>query len=95
MKSFLLSVIYCFSAIISFFQTSNRGGDEQNTLAGTGKTHVILIGVSDYAFLPEDQQLDFVDDDTQLFHDYLKTWRKIVFNQLACLFLVLIYLMKP
>lgn len=80
MKSFLLSVIYCFLAIICFSQTSNRGGDAENTVAGTGKTHVILIGVSDYAFLPEDQQLDFADDDAQLFHDYLKTWGNIEFK---------------
>ena len=80
MKSFLLSVIYCHLTLFVFSQTSNRGGAAENTSAASGKTHVILIGVSDYAFLPEDQQLDFADDDAQLFHDYLKTWGNIEFK---------------
>lgn len=80
MKSFLLSVIYCHLTLFVFSQTSNRGGAAENTSAASGKTHVILIGVSEYAFLPEDQQLDFADDDAQLFHDYLKTWGNIEFK---------------
>lgn len=80
MKSFLLSIISCFLVVVSFSQSSNRGGEATNTAAATGKTHVILIGVSDYAFLPADQQLDFADDDAQLFYDYLKTWGNIEFK---------------
>jgi tetratricopeptide (TPR) repeat protein len=79
MKSiFLLLLLLPFTNL--FGQTTTRGGAAENISAASGKTHVILIGVSEYAFLPEDQQLDFADDDAQLFHDYLKTWGDIEFK---------------
>jgi tetratricopeptide (TPR) repeat protein len=76
---FLCSI---FSCLILNAQTTNRGAGVVNSTTANsgGTTHVVLIGVSDYAFLPQDQQLDFADDDAQLFHDYLKTWGDLNFK---------------
>ena len=70
-KIFFFFLLFCSSI---YSQTTNRGGEVETDTKETGKTHVILIGVSEYSFLPEDQQLDFADDDAQLFHDFIKTW---------------------
>jgi WD40 repeat protein len=61
-----------------FGQTMARGAGVSNADEKVkGKTYAVLIGVSDYTFLPFDQQLKFADDDAYLLNDYLQTWGEI------------------
>jgi tetratricopeptide (TPR) repeat protein len=70
----LLSFILLLSAGFTFSQINTRGAEAENTTTGkSGKTHVVLIGVSSYKNLPEEQQLDFADDDALFFKEYLRS----------------------
>jgi WD40 repeat protein/Flp pilus assembly protein TadD len=73
----LFTVILFFCSLHILAQTNSRGGEAENTSASSGKTHVILVGISSYKNLPDGQQLDFADDDAILFQEYLKSWGDI------------------
>jgi tetratricopeptide (TPR) repeat protein len=40
-------------------------------VAESGKTRAVIVGISSYTNLPKDKQLDFADDDAELFHTWL------------------------
>ena len=62
-----------FFSFFAFCQSGNRGAAAENTQgSGSGKTHVVLVGISAYKNLPDGQQLNFADDDAKLLADYLK-----------------------
>lgn len=69
-----LSVILCQMLTA---QVKSRGAEAESTTSGNGKTHVILVGISSYKHLPEEQQLNFADDDAMLLQEYLKSWGEI------------------
>jgi WD40 repeat protein len=76
-----LYLILSFLTVVAsnyFGQTTARGAGVSNADERVkGKTYAVLIGVSDYSFLPYDQQLKFADDDAHLLNDYLQTWGEI------------------
>lgn len=73
----LIAIAFVLIGQLVFAQTNSRGGESENTSESTGKTHVILVGISSYKNLSDGQQLDFADDDALLFQEYLKSWGDI------------------
>ena len=73
MKNILLITFVCFIGHL-FAQDGQKGDAFKDLSKPTGKTHVILIGVSDYKDFP---QLDYSDDDAQLMKEYLSTWSDV------------------
>jgi len=80
MRYLLLLTGFFFINISIFAQGTPRGGNVTSTIAENGKTFVIIVGVSDYSYLKEEQQLNYADDDAQLMQDYLATWENIEFK---------------
>lgn len=75
----LASIFFSFLFIFhSLGQNDGAKGEMfKNALKATGKTHVILIGVSEYRHLDENKQLKYADDDTELMSAYLSTWENV------------------
>lgn len=78
MKTFSLLFIFITFTFCVLSQTEGAKGDlfKQATIS-SGKTHVILIGVSEYEFLEKEKQLKYADDDTKMMEEYLSTWENI------------------
>lgn len=74
MKNIFLVSLCISISLITWAQSGQKGDLFKNISKETGKTHVILIGVSEYTHFPK---LSYSDDDARLMESYLSTWPNI------------------
>jgi WD40 repeat protein len=73
----IFALVFFFATAFVFGQNVSSVTETDETNSNEFKTHLILIGISEYKNLPKRLQLNFADDDAKFFGDYFHSIKQL------------------